>query len=57
MFMSATEETFSLGECSIQRGGSNLNGTCHLSPNENIRSVELKNIHYHRAVEFLMNDM
>ena len=26
-------------ECSIQRGGAELNGTFHLSPNENIRSI------------------
>ena len=26
-------------ECSIQRGRASLNGTFHLSPNENIRSI------------------
>ena len=33
-------------KCSIQRGEAKLNGTFHLSPNENIPLHELENIHY-----------
>ena len=35
-------------KCSIQRGEAELNGTFHLSPNENICSIARmkKNIHY-----------
>ena len=34
-------------KCSIQRGEAELNGTFHLSPNENICSIaRMRNIHY-----------
>ena len=34
-------------KCSIQRGEAELNGTFHLSPNENICSIaRMENIHY-----------
>ena len=33
-------------KCSIQRGEAELNGTFHLSPNVNICSIALINIHY-----------
>ena len=34
-------------ECSIQRGGAELNGTFQLSTNEHIRTIaRMKNIHY-----------
>ena len=33
-------------ECSINEATAELNGTFHLSPNENILTIALINIHY-----------
>jgi hypothetical protein len=49
MFMSAMVKIFSFGErwnVPFDKATAKLNGTLHLSPNENILIIALINIHY-----------